>query len=243
MSALLKRFWPIGLILLGLVIVWQAELHSYLDPGVLAREHISIRNFINSHFLASALIFVGAYAGVTALSLPGAALLSLAGGFFFRELSGTILVVAGATLGACLLFMAARTALRESLSARAGPWFTKLEQGFQKNDFLYLLSLRLIPLFPFFVVNLVPAFLGMRFGRFALATMIGIIPGSFVYVSLGTGLGEIIDQGENISLQTALSPALIIGLSGLGILCLAPVLYKAVSKTPKTNKTNAKEHN
>src|SRR5262249_6755980 len=124
------------------------------------------------------------------------------------------------------LFLAARTAFRDLLRARAGPWLARLEQGFAENGLSYLLVLRLVPVFPFFVVNLVPAFLGLGLRTYVIGTLLGIIPGTFVYASLGAGLGSIFDSGGQCSLQHVLTPQLVLALLGLGLLAMLPIAYR-----------------
>ena len=160
------------------------------------------------------------------MSLPGGAALSIAGGFLFGSVLGTVWIVTGATLGATLIFLAAKTALGDSLKSKAGPWLNKMESGFRDNAFNYLLVLRLVPLFPFFVVNLVPAFLGVGLKTFFTATTLGIIPGTFVFASVGAGLGSVFEQGGDFSPASVLTPEIIIALVGLAVLALIPVGYE-----------------
>jgi uncharacterized membrane protein YdjX (TVP38/TMEM64 family) len=135
-------------------------------------------------------------------------------------------VVFAATLGATALFLIARTALGDALRAKAGPAIQKMEAGLQENALSYLLVLRLIPLFPFWLVNLVPAFLGVPLRTYVIGTFVGIIPGTFIYVSIGAGLESVIRQGEACSLSGALTPQVITALAGLALLALLPVAYK-----------------
>ena len=147
-------------------------------------------------------------------------------GFLFGSVLGTAWIVIGATAGAVGIFLAARTALGDALKAKAGPWLAKLEAGFRENALSYLLVLRLVPLFPFFVVNLVPAFLGVGLRVFTLGTAIGIIPGAFVFASVGAGLGSVFDMGGEVTAARALTPEVITALVGLAVLSLVPVVYK-----------------
>jgi uncharacterized membrane protein YdjX (TVP38/TMEM64 family) len=135
-------------------------------------------------------------------------------------------VVIGATCGATALFLAARTALGDYLRARAGSTIKRMEEGFRQNALSYLLVLRLIPLFPFFLVNLVPAFLGVSLPVYVVGTFFGIIPGTFVFALIGAGLGSVFDSMQEFSLQGALTPQVIVALVGLAILSLIPVAYK-----------------
>jgi uncharacterized membrane protein YdjX (TVP38/TMEM64 family) len=124
------------------------------------------------------------------------------------------------------VFLIARTALGDALRAKAGPWMRRMEAGFRENAFSYLLVLRLIPLFPFWLVNLVPAFLGVPLGAYVLATFLGIIPGSLVYASVGNGLGVVFDRGGAPDLGIIFRPAILGPIVGLAALALLPVIYR-----------------
>ena len=152
--------------------------------------------------------------------------MTIVGGFLFGLALGTTFVIISATIGATALFLVAKTTISDALKSRMGPWLKKMEQGFQENAFNYLLAMRLIPVFPFFVVNLVPAFLGVRLKTYFFATLIGIIPGSMVYIQVGAGLSSIFDSGEDFSAAGILTPDVILALVGLAILSLLPILYK-----------------
>jgi uncharacterized membrane protein YdjX (TVP38/TMEM64 family) len=141
---------------------------------------------------------------------------------------GTIYTVIGATIGATVLFLIAKTAIGDILRAKAGPWLQKMEAGFQENALSYLLILRLVPLFPFFVVNLAPAFLGVAVSTYVIGTFIGIIPGTFAYASAGAGLGSIFDAGKELTVDNVLTPEIRIAMVALIGLALIPVVYKKI---------------
>jgi uncharacterized membrane protein YdjX (TVP38/TMEM64 family) len=157
---------------------------------------------------------------VTGLSLPGAVILTLAGGFLFGAVWGTLFVNLGATTGATLAFLASRYLLHDWVERKFGKWLGPVQQGFAQNAFSYLMTLRLIPLFPFFVVNLVSGLTRMNIGTYVAATALGIIPGSFVYAYAGRQLGTI------NSLKDIASPGVIGAFVLLGVLALVPSLYK-----------------
>lgn len=228
-----RRLAPAAAILAAIAGAFALGLDDYLSFEALRENREVLMAFTENNAIAAVALFIGIYAISTALSLPGGAILTIAGGFLFGSLLGTTLVVFGATLGAIGIFLAARTALGDSLKAKAGPWLKKMEAGFQENALSYLLVLRLVPLFPFFVVNLVPAFLGVNLRTFALATFVGIIPGSFVFASVGAGLGSVFDSGENFSPASALTPEVIVALVGLSVLSLVPVIYKRIKTSRK----------
>jgi uncharacterized membrane protein YdjX (TVP38/TMEM64 family) len=173
------------------------------------------------------------YAAVIALSVPGGAVLTIAGGFLFGTLPATLYVVVAATLGATILFLIARTALGDPLRARAGPWLRRMEAGFAENALSYLLVLRLIPIFPFWLVNLVPAFLGVGLGTYVLGTFFGIIPGSFVYASVGNGLGAVFDAGETPDVGIIFEPSILVPIVGLAVLALLPVAHRKFKARPR----------
>jgi uncharacterized membrane protein YdjX (TVP38/TMEM64 family) len=187
-------------------------------------------DFVSQHFIWASLLYCFAYFLTASLSVPGAGLVTMVGGFLFGRYLGTLYVIISATLGACVLFLMAQTALRPFLKDKAGPWLSKMRAGFKENAFYYLLSLRLIPVFPFFVVNLVPAFLGVDLKTFFTATVIGIIPACFIYVSIGTDLGKLLATNEAFSLKAFLSPSLLFSLTALGLLALVPIIVKKYRK-------------
>jgi uncharacterized membrane protein YdjX (TVP38/TMEM64 family) len=176
--------------------------------------------FADHHFAAALAIAFLVYAGAIALSLPGGLVLSLTVGFVFGRWVGTALVVAAATVGATLVFLAARYLFADAARRRLGPVGARINAGFTENAFAYLLFLRLVPLFPFFLVNLAPAFTSVPLRTYVLATLIGIIPGTFVYVNLGEALGRIDSLQGLVSRDTLLAFVL------LGLFALAPVAWK-----------------
>jgi uncharacterized membrane protein YdjX (TVP38/TMEM64 family) len=169
---------------------------------------------------------MGIYACAVAFSVPTGATFTVVAGLLFGTLTATGMVVVAATLGATVLFLAARTALAEPLRARAGRWLSRLERGFGRDALSYLLILRLIPLFPFFVVNLVPAFLAVPLRTYVIATFFGIIPGTFVYASVGAGLGNFVEVGEGCSLDGVLTTEVVVALVGLAVLATLPIAYR-----------------
>lgn len=221
------RLWPLALIALGIALFFMFGGVRLLSLDDLQRQHLRLAEFVAAHYLEAVLVYMGLYVLVVALSLPGGAALTLAGGFMFGALAATCYIVVAATAGAVILFLAARSALGVPLRARAGPWLAKLEAGFQRDVWSYMLILRLVPLFPFFVVNLVPAFLGVSLFSFAVTTFFGIIPATYVYALIGTGIGDAVNSGGDI--RAALSPGTIAGLLGLAALSALPILVKRLS--------------
>lgn len=233
----LRRFLPLITIGIAIAAAFAFGLGDFLTFDALRENRHILMAFVEEQGLVAVAIFVGLYIATTALSLPGGAILSIAGGFLFGTVLGTVYIVVGATLGAVGIFIAAKTALGDALKAKAGPWLKKMEAGFQENALSYLLVLRLVPLFPFFVVNLVPAFLGVRLKIFTLGTAIGIIPGAFVFASVGTGLGSVFESQKEFTPASALTPEVIVALVGLAILALTPLAYKKLRNVKKSRET------
>jgi uncharacterized membrane protein YdjX (TVP38/TMEM64 family) len=221
-----QKLVPGAVIAAGLIAFFGLGLHKYLTFDQLRQHRGELMAFVTGMPVKAELLFILAYAVATALSVPGGIVLTLTGGLLFGIWEGTAAVVVGATIGATVLFLAARFVLADILRAKAGPWLAKMEAGFKQDALSYLLVLRLIPGFPFFVVNLVPAFLGVPLRSFVLATFFGIIPGTFVFASIGAGLGSIFDSMQEFSLKGALTPQVITALVGLAALSLIPVVYK-----------------
>lgn len=199
---------------------------DYLSFEALGRNREWLVERVEALGYAAPLVFVLVYAACTALSLPTGLLLSTLGGFLFGTLWGGLFNLIGATLGATAIFVAARTVLGDVLRARAGPSLQKLEAGFRRNELSYMLVLRLVPLFPFWLVNLAPAFLGVRTSTFIIGTFVGIIPGAFVFASVGTGLGAILESGRTPDGSALLQPSVMIPIIGLAALALLPVVMK-----------------
>jgi uncharacterized membrane protein YdjX (TVP38/TMEM64 family) len=192
----------------------------YLTLDAIKANRDALLRFTEAHFAAAIVIAVLIYAGAVAFSLPGALILSLAMGFVFGRWIGTVLVVVAATAGATIVFLAARYIFADAARKRLGALGEKINAGFTENAFNYMLFLRLVPAFPFFLVNLAPAFTSIPLRTFVLATFIGIIPGTFVFVNLGETLGRIDSlQGYMVSVQT-------VGAFALWLLALVPVVVR-----------------
>lgn len=192
----------------------------WLTLGVLRENRDLLLAYTRDHYLLMVLTAALVYTAATAFSVPGAVILSLAMGFLFGRWVGTALIVVSATLGATLVFLAARYLFQDAARERLGATGRRVIEGFRNDAFNYLLFLRLVPLFPFWLVNLVPALTGIRLQTYVAATAIGILPGTFVFANLGQSLGRI------DSLQGLLSPGLLLAFALLGGLSLIPVVVK-----------------
>lgn len=224
----LKRLWPLALLAAGAGLFFALELDRYMSFEELRGHRAFLKAFVAEHAALAVLVYIAAYIALTAFSLPWASLLTLTGGFLFGPVLCTIYTVIGATIGATVVFTIAKTSIGELLRARARGAFKRMEAGFRENALSYLLILRLVPLFPFWLVNLVPAFVGVPARTFVLGTFVGIIPGTFVYALAGSGLGSILDSGEAFSIGGILTPEIIGALVGLALLALLPVVYKRI---------------
>ena len=221
------RFALLAILLFGGLIAFKVfDLGQYIGCDALHDHRQDLLAYVAAQRLTAIALFILLYVVVTAFSLPVATLVTIAGGFLFGTLQGTVMVVLAATLGATLLFIVAKTLLGDALREKAGPRLDKMAKGFEENAFSYLMVLRLVPLFPFWLVNVAPAFMGVRLPTFFLATLLGIVPGTFVYVSVGAGLGSIFDAGAECSLTGIFTPQVLIALIGLAVLALIPLIYK-----------------
>jgi uncharacterized membrane protein YdjX (TVP38/TMEM64 family) len=221
-----RRLAPLGALAVILVLFFVLRLDRYVSFAVLREHREVLSQFVQDHGALAALLFMAIYVVAVAASLPGGAVLSVAGGFLFGTIAGTLYVVVAATLGATALFLAAGSAFGDGLRRRMGTLGARMAGELADNAFSYLLVLRLVPLFPFWLVNLVPAVAGVRLRTFVLATFIGIVPGSFVFVSIGSGLGAVFDRGETPDLSIIFSRAVLVPLIGLALLALVPVIYR-----------------
>lgn len=201
------------------------DLKSYLSLEALKANRDRLLTFTEEHYVPAGALFILTYIVQTALSLPGATIMTLAGGFLFGSLWGPIYVNLGATIGATLAFLAARYLFQEWVEQRFGDRLNQLQDGFSKNAFSYLLTLRLIPLFPFFLVNLLSGLTRITVGTYMAATAIGILPGSMVYAFAGRQLGTL------NSLSELASPRFLLAMSMLGLLLLVPIVYRHVTAT------------
>jgi uncharacterized membrane protein YdjX (TVP38/TMEM64 family) len=217
-----RRLVPLGLLVAAGIAFVAVGGHRYLTFAALAENRDWLSSLVQRWGFVAVVLYIAVYAGLVALSVPGAAVLTIAAGFLFGTWLGTLCAILGATLGATGIFLATRAGLG-GLAQRAGPFVGKLEAGFRADAFNYLLVLRLVFIFPFWLVNLVPALVGVRLSTFILATFLGIIPGTFVYASFGNGLGNVVGEpGLGVLLRlNVLGP-----IVGLVVLALIPVGYR-----------------
>lgn len=225
-----KKWAPLFFLILFVILFYGFGLEKYFKFSTFqSYEHV-LRETVAQHFFFSLFLFGVLYVVVAVTSLPIAAFLTILGGFLFGPFISLIIVDISATLGATLLFLIIKTTLGEAFREKAYLWVNKMEKGFQKNAFSYLLFLRLVPLFPFWAVTIVPAFLGVPLRTFFLATLIGIIPGTFVYSLVGNGVGALLKQGQVPDIYIIFRPGIFWPLCGLALLSLLPIIYKKRKK-------------
>jgi len=225
-SPLVVRIALVAALVAGFTAFFVLDLNTYVSFESLRSNREMLLEFVQENGFWAAFLFGAVYAVVVAFSLPGGAIMTITGGFLFGWFGGGLIVVVGATIGATALFLIARTAIGGFLEARAGPFLLKMEDGFRQNALSYLLVLRLIPIFPFWLVNLVPALLGVSTRTYIVATFFGIIPGTFVYALVGNGLGALFDAGQSPDLAIIFEPQFFAPLVGLAVLAILPVVYK-----------------
>lgn len=228
----LKKLLPLGVIILA-AIVGFILLRDYLTFESLRDNREALLAWRDNNYVLAALVFVSVYIAIVAFSLPGALIASLTGGFLFGVFPGALFNILSATIGAVMIFQAARMGLGDHLSRKldgAGGMVGKIKLGLDENEISFLLLMRFIPAFPFFVANLVPALVGTGLQRFMWTTFIGIIPGGFVYTWVGSGLGEVFARGETPNLGIIFEWQILGPILGLCVLSLMPVVVKKFRK-------------
>jgi uncharacterized membrane protein YdjX (TVP38/TMEM64 family) len=240
----MRRLCPLIVVLVVSGVVVAMGWHRQLSFETLVRHHDALREFIALHEPAAVGAYVVLYVAVIALSVPVGLFLTLVGGMLFGAVLGGAAAVVGASGGAILIFLIAKSAVGEHLMRRAGPLAGKLARGFRADAFSYLLFLRLVPVFPFWLINLVPALCGVRLATFVAATVVGIIPATFAIAFVGAGLDGVIvaqqaayrsclsagriDCRLEFHMHAALTPQLLTALVALGLLALIPVAVKQI---------------
>ena len=226
----LRRFWPIVLLAAAVAVAWAAGLSQHIGWASLARNQALLVTWVASHPITAPLLYIVVYAAAVLLSVPESAVLTVAAGLLFGTLSGGILAVLGSSAGAIALFLAVRYHLADAIAARRGRFLDAVRSGLRRNGFSYLLAVRLIPAFPFWLVNLAAALSGMRLLPYASATVLGVIPATFIYASIGTGLGDVLSTGGQPDLAVIFSPHILGPLIGLAALSLLPVAWRQLKR-------------
>jgi len=244
-----KRILPLAVLAAGLAAFFYFDLARFFSFSVLSENRAMLMEIIEQNRILGALAFIAIYAAVVAFSLPVALFVTVAGGFLFGTVFGTLWVIVGATIGATIIFLVARSTVGRYVRAREGPRIQKMEAGFRANEWSYMLILRLVPLFPFYLVNIAPAFLGVSVRTYVVATFFGIMPGTFVYSSIGAGADALLDADQVPGLDAFLRPEIGLPIAGLILLSLVPVVVRRLRarkhgqvRTRKRGQVRARKH-
>lgn len=224
----LRRYWPVLVIVAGLAAAWALGLFDLLSLETLKAQQARLESFVANNFLFALIAYIGIYAAATFFMVPGALWITIAGGLLFGLIGGTLVTIAGATLGASLLFLAAKTSFGSSLQRMAKGYVEKVREEFHKSPRSYMFAMRFFPVMPFPIANIVPALLGARFVDYALTTALGIVPGVIAYTWVGAGLGASFSNGETPDLSGVFMNLLPAALALLA-LSLLPVIWKRVT--------------
>ena len=242
-TATIRRWLPAAVLAALIATAYGLGLHHHISLSALAENRDALHGFVKGHLFLALLTYMAIYVVLVALSVPGAAVMSIAGGFLFGWMISVPATITAAVIGSIIVFHIVKTSVGATLAERAGPVVKKVSTGFAKDAFHYLLFLRLAPVFPFFMVNAVAGLCRVRLRTFIVATIIGIIPASFAFALLGSGLDEVIDKqlashqaciaekgaGNcmfNLDAGALLTPELLIAFGGLGLVALLPIAIK-----------------
>lgn len=242
--ARLRRVLPLAALAALMALAFQQGWHEELTLDAIIARRQAIDALIAGNLLVAIAGYVALYAAVVALSLPGGAILTIAGGLFLGLATGFLATIVGATVGATIVFLIARSALGASLRQSAGPWMARLSDGFREDAWSYLFFLRLVPLFPFWLVNLAPALFAVPLRTFVITTFFGIMPGTFAFTFFGAGLDSVIEAqiaanpdcaaggacALSIDPGALLTPELIGAFVALGVVALIPVAVKRLRR-------------
>jgi uncharacterized membrane protein YdjX (TVP38/TMEM64 family) len=239
-----RKYGPLAIIVALLAFAWQFGWFEQLSLSNMIMQREWLAGWVGNHYLAAILLYCVLYAVLVAISFPGASVVTILAGFLFGGAVAGLATVFSATVGATAIFLVARSSFGDFLEKRASGFVGRMAAGFRADAFSYLLSLRLTPLFPFWVINIVPALLNMRVWPYAVSTFIGIIPGTFAYAYIGAGLESVIAAQEaanpgcmaagtcSLDVKSLVTPQMVAAMAGLGVVSLAPVVLKRLGWWP-----------
>ncbi len=239
----LKRWVPLVGLVIAVGAAFASGLHKHLTLTAFAENREFLTGYVADNWVLAILAYAGIYALAIALSLPGGALLTLVGGFLFGWFFAGSVTIIAATAGSVFVFMIARSSLGAFLTHKAGPFMQKMADGFNDDAFNYMMFLRLVPIFPFWLVNIAPALFNVKMRTYIITTFLGIIPGTFAISLLGSGLGSVIDKQKvmydtcvatrgaknctfSVEVSSLVTPQLLIAFAALGVVSLIPVVIK-----------------
>lgn len=228
----IRRFWPLAVILAALAAIYLSGLHEVFTIDWLSTQRDNLTALVAANYGMTLAGFAVAYTLAVATAFPAASFLTIVGGFLFGWLVGGIAVILSATTGATILFLIARTSFGAGLRSLAGPRVTRLADGFERNAFSTMVVLRLAPVFPFFVMNIIPALFRVRVTSYAAATLIGIAPGTFAYAYLGSGIDSVLTiaeaAGERVEIADLVTPQLTLAFVALAAVAALPMIVRAL---------------
>ncbi len=247
---MIKRWLPISIILVLLVAGLLSGVHEKLTLSNLIQQREALGRFVSDNLVIALAAYMLLYVIIVAVSFPGGLALSITSGFLFGWVLAGFATVIAATTGAVIIFLIARSSFGNMLENKAGGFVEKMSKGFQKDAFQYLLTLRLVPAFPFWVVNIVPGLLNMKLVPYVVATFFGIIPGTFAFTYLGAGLDSVIAEQERadpgcvdagsctIDPKALITTELLLALGALAALSFLPFVLKKLSGLKASNAEN-----
>ena len=225
-ARLVLRFGPAVVLLLVLLVLARSGLLGRLSLDSLRTSRTALLGFVHAHPAESLAAYLAIYCGCVALSLPAALLLTLTGGFLFGPWIGGLAAAVGCTVGATGVFLISRLTVGDAVHASAGPRVRALAEEIRKDAFFYLLTLRLIPVTPFWLANVAAGLIAIPVRTFVAATFIGILPPDIIYAGVGSGLGTLFESGRAFALHALITPRIMLPLAGLAALSVLPILYQ-----------------
>jgi uncharacterized membrane protein YdjX (TVP38/TMEM64 family) len=226
-----RRLWPLLPIALALILFFSFDLQRYASLAGLRQHQAAWQAFVHDHYAMALLAYMGIFIAIVLCAIPVGLWLTLIGGVLFGAAAAFPIGVVSSTLGATLMFLVTRHALASLMAAKAGGWLARLEAGFRREQWSYMFFLRLVPVFPFFVVTVVPALIGVDLVCFVVATFFGLMPVSLIFALTGASIGDALDSGT-FSLGTVLSPKVIALLAGLGVVAILPAVLHRLRHRP-----------
>lgn len=222
----LRRYGLIAVVLGLLIAAVASGAWRYLNLDELAAHRHALAAFVTAHPILSVLAYVAIYVAIVVACIPGPGAMTTAGGFLFGTVVGGLAALTACTLGSAIVFLACRTAFGDWATQKAGPVVRRIEEGFARNAFSYLLTLRLIPMMPFFATNVAAGLARVRLRDLVAATLLGTSPVCFIFAGLGSGLGAVFDRGGRIDASLFEEPRIVLPLVGLAVLSALPIAWR-----------------
>lgn len=228
----LSRYSLLGILILASIAFFYFHLYDYLTLTNLKNYQSAAMQWTTTHYSLAVTLYILIFSILIACAIPCATFLTLLGGFLFSTIA-ILYAEFSITFGGMLLYLAVRTAIGSRIAAKRSGWIKKIEAGFRQNAFNYLLTLRLVPIFPCWISNIGAGILNVPIKTFLSATALGILPATVIYVLAGRGLDKILTDDQTPILNIIFTPSVLFPLLGLAILSLSPVIYKCVKKPNK----------